>query len=74
MDEQGKSMKVGDLVTATWSGAFKGPANERPIGIVTCFDPEEIRHMDEVEVLWTYKWQGVSNHSTFNLEVVSESR
>jgi len=67
-------MKVGDLVTATWHGAFKGPVEEQPVGIVTRFDPEEIRDMEEVEVLWLYKWQGASNHSTYNLEVINESR
>ena len=67
-------MKVGDLVTATWHGAFEAPTTERPVGVVTRIDPEEIRDMDEVEVLWFCKWQGASNHSTYNLEVLNESR
>jgi hypothetical protein len=67
-------MKIGDLVTATWLGAFEGPPSEQPVGIVTRFDPEDIQDMDEVEVVWTYKWQGASNHSTCNLGMISESR
>ena len=63
-------MKVGDLVR----GDFSSTVEEQPVGIVTCFDPEEIRDMDEVEVLWLYKWQGASNHSTYNLEVISATR
>ena len=38
------------------------------------YSPEEIRDMDEVEVLWTYKWKDASNHSVWNLEVINESR
>jgi len=67
-------MKVGDLVTLATHGALAMPEGDRPIGIVTCIDPEEIRDMDEVEVLWTYKWKDASNHSVWNLELIHESR
>ena len=64
-------MNVGDLVTATWHGAFKGPVEEQPVGVVTCFDPEETGDPEEVEVLWTTQWTDRSNHSSWYLEVVS---
>lgn len=64
-------MKVGDLVTiADWGDA--GQVGERPLGVVTCLDPEEIRDPEEVEVLWTSVWRDYSNHSSWYLEVVSE--
>jgi hypothetical protein len=44
------------------------------MGIVTCIDPEEIGDNEEVEVLWTSVFTGCSNHSAWNLEVISESR
>ena len=66
-------MQVGDLVTiAGWGDA--GQVGERPLGLVTCFDPEEIGDPDEAEVFWTNSWRGHSNHSTWYLEVVNESR
>ncbi len=65
-------MKVGDLVTiANWGDA--GQVGERPLGVVTCFDPEEIGDPEEVEVLWTSTWRDYSNHSSWYLEVISES-
>jgi hypothetical protein len=64
-------MKVGDLVTiADWGEA--GQVGERPVGLVTCFDPEEIGDPEEVEVWWTTQWTDRSNHSSWYLEVVSE--
>ncbi len=63
-------MKVGDLVTiANWGDA--GQVGERPLGVVTCLDPEEIRDPEEVEVLWTSVWSQASNHSSWYLEVLS---
>ena len=62
---------MGDLVTiADWGDA--GQVGERPLGVVTCLDPEEIRDPEEVEVLWTSVWRDYSNHSSWYLEVVSE--
>jgi len=64
-------MKIGDLVTiAAWGSA--GQFGGRPLGFVTCIDPEEIGDPEEVEVLWTTRWTDYSNHSTCTLEVVSE--
>ena len=57
-------MKVGDLVTLS-----RGQL--RCMGIITCIDPEEIGDNEEVEVLWTSGIAGCSNHSTWNLEVIS---
>ena len=44
------------------------------MGIITCVDPEEIGDNDEVEVLWTSGFADRSNHSTWQLEVLSENR
>ena len=65
-------MKVGDLVRC----ASHVPAKYRwpTMGIITCVDPEEIGDNDEVEVLWTSGFADRSNHSTWQLEVLSENR
>jgi len=60
-------VKVGDLVRC--APGFFHPA----MGIITCVDPEEIGDNDEVEVLWTSGFADRSNHSTWQLEVISES-
>jgi len=66
-------MKVGDLVTiAEWGSA--GQVGPRPMGIIVCFDPEEIGDPDEVCVTWTHVWSDVSYHSDFYLEVINASR
>ncbi len=66
-------MQVGDLVTiADWGDA--GQVGKRPIGIVVCFDPEEIGDPNEVCVKWTRSWCGMSYHSDYYLEVVNENR
>ena len=64
-------MKVGDLVTiADWGEA--GQVGGRPLGVITCFDPEEIGDPEEVEVLWTTQWTDRSNHSSWYLEVLND--
>ena len=63
-------MKVGDLVTATWTRQ----GQPKTLGIVLCIDPEEIGDNEEVEVLWTTGWKDRSNHSTWNLRAIDESR
>ena len=64
-------MKVGDLVSiAAWGSV--GQVGSRPLGVVTCLDPEEIGDPDEAEVLWVNSWRGHSNHSTWYLEVISK--
>ena len=63
-------MKVGDLVTISdWGEA--GQVGDRPVGLVACFDPEEIGDPEEVEVLWITQWTDRSNHSSWYLEVVN---
>ena len=62
-------MKVGDLVRC----APDVYGDENAVGIITCVDPEEIGDNDEVEVLWTSGFADRSNHSTWQLEVISES-
>lgn len=73
-------MKVGDLVTIAGQRERLAPgASPRCMGIITCLDPEELCCdpgviVDEVEVTWLTGFTDVSNHSTYNLEVISESR
>lgn len=62
-------MKVGDLVTLMYEGEL---LDERAVGIVACIDPEELGDDEEVEVWWIGHFTGHSNHSTWNLEVISE--
>jgi len=64
-------MKVGDLVTATWARSISAEARN-VLGIIMCIDPEEIGDNEEVEVMWVNGWTDRSNHSTYNLRVVSE--
>jgi len=59
-------MQVGDLVKMQFSPTYS------VLGIVTCIDPEEIGDNEEVEVTWNDG--DVGNASTWNLELVSESR
>jgi len=63
-------MKVGDLITLTYEGE---PLDDRAVGIVTCIDPEELGDDEEVEVWWIGHFTGHSNHSTWNLEVISDA-
>ncbi len=65
-------MKVGDLVTI--AGSMERLGRPRCIGIVTCFDPEEIGDKDEVEVQWTSGFTDASNHSTWSLVIINASR
>jgi len=65
-------MKVGDLVTI--AGSMERLGYPRCIGIVTCLDPEEIGHNDEVAVRWTSGFTDESNHSVWSLEVINASR
>ena len=53
---------------ATVSG-IESPA----VGVITHIDPEEIGDSEEVLVLWNDE-DGLVNHSTEYLEVISESR
>ncbi len=62
-------MKVGDLVTI--AGWRHEDGLERPVGLVTCFDPEEIGDPEEVAVLWTSVWCDEANHSSDTLEGIS---
>jgi len=68
-------VKVGDLVGIAGSierlGGLTAP---RFTGIITCIDPEELGDKEEVEVTWLTGFTDVSNHSTWNLEVISASR
>ena len=59
-------MQVGDLVRSK-AGSYKFI-----VGIVTCIDPEEIRETEDVKVAWSNG--NVQNHSTYYLELISESR
>ena len=73
-------MKVGDLVTI--AGPMERLGGDRCLGIIVCIDPEEIGDNDEVAVQWTSGFTdciGIdqaqeSNHSTWNLKAISESR
>ena len=65
-------MKVGDMVTI--AGSMERLERPRCLGIIVCLDPEEIGDNDEVAVQWTFGFTDCSNHSTWNLEVISESR
>ena len=66
-------MQGGDLITiADWGEA--GQVGPRPMGIVVCFDPEEIGDPSEVCVKWIRTWSDISYHSDYYLEVVDESR
>ena len=73
-------MKVGDLVTIAGQWERLAPGESpRCTGIITCLDPEELGCdagviVDEVEVAWLTGFTDVSNHSTWNLEVISENR
>ena len=66
-------MQVGDLVTV--AGSMERLDHiPRCTGLITCLDPEEIGDNEEVEVTWLTGFTDVSNHSTWNLEVISENR
>ena len=65
-------MKVGDLVThGEWFIREYGVEPDG-VGIVLELDPEEIGDPEEALVLWNDS--DLCNHSTWNLEVISESR
>lgn len=66
-------MRVGDLITLTYEGEPLDSTG-KAVGIVTCIDPEELGDDEEVEVWWIGHFTGHSNHSTWNLEVISASR
>ena len=65
-------MKVGDLVMYKYDlVALHG--DHSPVGVITHIDPEEIGDSEEVLVLWNDE-DGLVNHSTEYLEVISASR
>ena len=66
-------MQVGDLITLMYEGEPLDSTG-KAVGIVTCIDPEGFVDNEEVEVWWISHFAGYSNHSTWNLEVLSESR
>ena len=66
-------MNVGDLVMYKYDLAHQHLQDHAPVGIVTHIDPEEIEDPEEVLVMWNDE-DGLANHSTEYLEVISESR
>ena len=65
-------MKVGDLVMYKYD-LVTLQRDHSPVGIITHIDPEEIGDSEEVLVLWNDE-DGLVNHSTEYLEVISASR
>ena len=66
-------MKVGDLVMYKYDLAHQHLQNHAPVGIVAHVDPEKIGGPGKVLVMWNDE-DGLANHSTEYLEVISESR